>query len=134
MSDAIPTIAELIPHEAPMILIDRIVELSPKMIDALSHWPHPDAEGLSGAVWTLEIAAQACAAHIGYYQRERGFREGRLIKSQHWNMFATAIPDSTLQIKGYLEAASDVGVFLFNVTVNANDDQLAEGQLTILAR
>ncbi|WP_309387042.1 hypothetical protein [Cerasicoccus frondis] len=138
MPEAIPHIRELIPHEPPMVLIDHITQLdqnhvcgettlSPGSLDANGH-------GVPAA-WSLEIVAQACAALIGHCHRHQGFRGGRLIKSTRWELNAQHLPtEQLLTVKASLDAASELGVFMFNGALHAGSIQLAAGQLTILAK
>ncbi|GHB90787.1 hypothetical protein [Cerasicoccus arenae] len=138
MNHAIPPISELIPHEPPMILIDRILELSADCVHAETTLQpgalDDNGTGVSSA-WSLEIVAQACAALIGQHYRDQGFREGRLIKSSRWTLSTLHLPTAQLlTIHATIEAASDMGIFLFNGELRAGDTCLAEGQLTILAR
>lgn len=138
MPEVYPPIRELIPHEAPMILLDRIVGISPDSIVAevtLAAGSLDDTGAGVAASWSLEIVAQACAAWIGHACRERGYQEGRLIKAPRWTLHQAALPTGVLlTVNADLEAASDVGVFLFNGKLCDAKSVLAEGQLAILAR
>lgn len=121
-----------------MILIDRLVSLTAHEAIAETTLPckvlTEKCEG-GNAAWALEIAAQTCAAWIGWSQQEKGYREGRLIKSTHWRLLAKNLPASgMLHIRATLEAASDMGVFLFQAALKCDEQTVAEGQLTILAR
>ncbi len=138
MTEEYPPIQELIPHKPPMILVDRIIEMSAEHVRAESDLPLvilKDRMMCGASAWTLEIAAQTCAALIGHEYRDKDYRQGRLIKSPRWRLARTDLPtEGNLQTGAKLEAASEMGVFLFAAQVTHNGQTLAEGQLTILAQ
>lgn len=120
-----------------MILIDRLVSLSSNDVRTETHLPCTVLQNAEGgnAAWTMEIAAQACAAWIGWSRQENGYQEGRLIKSSSWRLHTQQLPhEGSLETHAKLEAASEMGVFIFQASILVKTSVLAEGQLTILAR
>lgn len=121
-----------------MILLDRIHDISVGSVRCstrlLNHPYIKSGEAIDSA-WSLEIASQACAAIIGKYYAERGYREGRLIKVSQWDLHEATLPeDGEISISAELVADSEVGAFIFNAQLSSGKVALAEGQLTILAK
>jgi len=138
MPAPLPPIEELIPHGAPMILIDRLTALEPGYGSGET-WLRPGALDDSGqgvgAAWSLEIVSQVCAALIGHHYRDRGYEQGRLIQSKRWTLNRPRLPiRQRLLAEVTLTAASDLGVFLFAGKLSGNNAILATGELTILAQ
>ena len=120
-----------------MILVDRILSMTPERIETATTLPTSIQNRLSGdgAAWTLEIAAQSCAILISSEYRARGYQQGRLIKSSSWRMTRPKLPESgTLVTETELEGASEIGLFLFNAKQTHNGCLIAEGQFSILAQ
>ncbi|WP_309400992.1 hypothetical protein [Cerasicoccus maritimus] len=138
MPEALPNIRELIPHEPPLVLVDRLNVLNQEQVcgeTTLAPGTLDDSGQGVPAAWSLEIVAQACAAIIGHEYRDRGYQGGRLIRAPRWDLAQTHLPTGqTLTIEATLEAASGLGIFLFNGRLLADGQALAEGQLTILAQ
>lgn len=76
----IPPIAELVPHEPPMLLVDELVEWSPERarVRACVRAGNPFVEGgRAPALVLLEIMAQAVAAAGGMREHLRGSKPSR---------------------------------------------------------
>lgn len=72
-----PPVAELVPHEPPMLLIDELVEWTPERarVRAQVRAGSPFVEaGRAPALMLLEIMAQAIAAAGGMTRRQAGDR------------------------------------------------------------
>ena len=88
--DGLPSVAELIPHEAPMILVDELVEWTPEraLIRAQVRRGGPFvSEGRMPATILLEYMAQAIAVAEGMGGRTSGRREiGLLLGARELNL------------------------------------------------
>jgi predicted hotdog family 3-hydroxylacyl-ACP dehydratase len=79
-SSQFPPIAELVPHEPPMLLIDELLAWTPEQarVRALVRTGSPFVEaGRAPAVALVEIMAQAVAASSGMARRRSGGRPVR---------------------------------------------------------
>lgn len=76
----LPPVAELVPHEPPMLLIDELVAWTPEQarVRAQVRAGSPFVEaGRAPALVLVEIMAQAVAAASGMAHRQRGGQLGR---------------------------------------------------------
>ena len=74
MTDSLPPIADLMPHEGPMCLLDRLVEAQDERLVAEVLVPADGILSRDGAVgaWVgVEYMAQAVAAWAGWQVRHR---------------------------------------------------------------
>ncbi|MFV8753914.1 3-hydroxylacyl-ACP dehydratase [Nannocystaceae bacterium ST9] len=79
-SDRFPPVAELVPHEPPMVLIDELVAWTPERarVRAQVRAGSPFVEaGRAPAVVLIEVMAQAIAAASGMAHHLRGGKLGR---------------------------------------------------------
>lgn len=132
-------VGDYLPHAPPMVFLDRVTELEDEILTAettLGKGPVFGAGDGAPAAWAVEIAAQACAVFIGFSRRERGFREGRLVKAAGLFFNARSLPfESVLLVQARLTSATEFGFFVFETTINNLESiQLYRGRLSILAR
>lgn len=89
--------AELVPHEAPMILVDEMVDWAPGRatchLEIREGAPFVTAEGVHPVV-TIEYMAQAVAACLGYeaFLEGEGVRVGMIIGCRKMTLERDRIP------------------------------------------
>ncbi|MED5294244.1 MAG: hotdog family protein [Pseudomonadota bacterium] len=114
-----PPIAELVPHQASMCLLDQVVEIGEEHLVASvtprRHDPFADDQGIPGWVG-LEWLAQAIAAWSGQAARQHGDtpRIGFLLGSRHYHCdvehFCFDLP---VTVKVVLDYRADNGLGAF---------------------
>ena len=97
--NALPPITELLPHRAPMLLLDRVVAYADKALVA-EYAPRADAWYAdatdAGAMpgWVgIELMAQAIAAHVAMKKREAGLppKMGALLGTRSYRMLRPTV-------------------------------------------
>ncbi|MFL9923318.1 hotdog family protein [Herbaspirillum lusitanum] len=136
---AIPPIEQLVPHAAPMILLDRVLNVDAETLraevkirpDSLFH------EGDGVGSWVgIEYMAQAIAAYAGYQSRLLGqsAKIGFLLGSRRYEcaqpVFATG---STLHVtvQLLLKADNGLGSFACTITDQQSQQQLAQATVSV---
>lgn len=75
-----PPLAELVPHEPPILLLDRVVSSTEDAVccEAVLTPACPFVKnGRAEALLSLELMAQTLAVYVGLERRRRGIAEGR---------------------------------------------------------
>ena len=96
--NALPTIEELLPHRATMLLLDRVVACHDASLVA-EYAPRADAwyaESSDGAMpgWIgIELMAQAVAAHVAMKKRQEGLppKMGALLGTRSYRMLRPTV-------------------------------------------
>lgn len=130
-------IGELLPHEAPMILLDEVIEYSGTSLRARVTITESsmflDQDGVPAYIG-LEYMAQACGAHAGLMARDAGapVRIGFLLGTRRYMVL---IPRFRLgdQLTVSVEMTySDSEMGSFACRIDANDKLAAEAQLNVI--
>ena len=134
-----PAIEAILPHRAPMILLDRVEEDSPDSI-ACSVTPHeasPFAEhGSVPAVVATEYMAQCVAAYAGLKAFRRGepIRIGYLIGARTIEFSVDRFPLECRLLVRARRTWGDDALGRFDCSVERNGDRVASAVLTVLQR
>jgi predicted hotdog family 3-hydroxylacyl-ACP dehydratase len=133
----LPAIATLVPHAAPMLLLDRVIEITEESLCA-AVTIRPDSlfcttQGVG--TWVgIEYMAQAIAAYAGYHGRQRGdaVKIGFLLGARRYqcntNCFAIG---STLHVHVQQLLQADNGLGSFACTIHDQLSQLQLAQATV---
>ena len=134
----LPAIDQLLPHQAPMILIDRALEVQSESIhcqvDIESHhlFFDPATQSIPAYVG-IEFMAQAIAAWSGYHSLVQGIQPpiGFLLGSRRYRALCDAfLKGQTLDI--YAEQLmQDNGMAVFKARIEHQHQLLAECQLNV---
>ena len=134
----LPPISELLPHTAPMILLDRVLDVGPETLQSevtiRSNAPFCDGERVGGWVG-IEYMAQTVAALAGWTARQRnlpvriGFLVGTRQYTSHTPWFRVG---DVLRIQVKREIENDNGVSAVHCRITGPDGELhAEAMLTV---
>jgi len=132
-------IETLLPHAAPMILLDRVLQVSPETLLAEVEI-RPDSLFQSGTgvgAWVgIEYMAQAIAAWAGYQARERGeeVKIGFLLGSRRYSCalpeFATGMRLG-VSVQLLLQAENGLGSFDCSITDLHTQQTLAQASVSV---
>lgn len=148
MCDALksyPLPADLLPHAAPAIRIDRVTSVTGDAIRGevmlREHSVEPGRVSDTGpeagvpVAWSIEVIAQLCAAYIGLKGRGDGVRDGRLVRVRDARFLVDTLPaGEKLAIVACAESDSAGDAFIFSGSIALGDRLLAEAVLVIIAR
>lgn len=136
-STRLPPIAELVPHEPPMLLVDELVEWSPERarVRARVRAGNPFVEaGRAPALVLLEIMAQAVAAAGGMLQHQRGkpARRGFLLGTRELELLVDELAlDDELDIA--VERLHDDGTLIrYACVARRGTAPLARAELNVM--
>lgn len=132
-----PTILELVPHDPPMCLLDRLIDVGEDFleaeVDVRADSLFATAEGVG--VWVgVEYMAQAVAGWAGNASRLRGeavkvgFLLGTRRYTAHWPRFPLG---STLRVRVQRELMNDEGLGAFTCSIHVGDECAAEATITV---
>lgn len=131
------TIAELLPHQAPMLLLDRLLAYQGARVRCETHVGARhglllDAQGNLPAWVGLELMAQTIAAWAGMRGRERGepVRIGMLLGSRQYQ---SRVPHFMTGERLVIEAEcllEDGGMASFECRILRGDEFCAEARLS----
>lgn len=137
MSELLPPITELVPHQGPMCLLDRVIaaegeRLSAEVVvPAQGLFSHDDGVG----AWVgIEYMAQAVAAWAGWQARAQGHapRIGLLLGTRRYRCSVPRFAaGQRLQVdieRGY---QADNGLGQFECRIHADGVELASALLTV---
>lgn len=139
MSDVLPPIAELMPHEGPMCLLDRVIAVEGERLSSEVVVPADGLFGHDGGVgaWVgIEYMAQAVAAWAGWQARQLGKPPciGLLLGTRR---YSCAVPRFTagqrLQVSIERGYQADNGLAQFECRIHADGVELACALLTVFA-
>ena len=131
-----PPIAELLPHRAPMVLLDGMVAYSEQgatcEVTVRHGMPFVEAGVVPAAVF-LEYMAQAVAAYLGRGARARGeaVRAGYLLGARVMDLYVEhAAVGERLEVRAERVWCDEV-IGSFRCAVRRGGDALAEATLTV---
>ncbi|TJZ70701.1 ApeP family dehydratase [Chitiniphilus eburneus] len=137
-SDSPPPIAELLPHAAPMILLDRVVALTSDTIETevvIGETSPFCEQGRVGAWVGIEYMAQSAAALVGGEARRNGqpVRVGFLVGTRDYRMQASwFLIGDTLRVFAEREFQADNGMAAMRCRIQRPDGTLlAESLLSV---
>ena len=133
----LPAIEALVPHRAPMLLIDRIVECDEHHVHAIytvraDAW-YADA-GAMPAWIGLELMAQAIAAYSGYTKLGRGAppAQGYLLGTRKLRSArASYAAGTTLHVIAEKQYQEPSGLGAFDCRVEVDGVRVADATLTV---
>lgn len=137
MTETLPPIAELVPHQGPMCLLDRLLAAEGERLSAEVIVPAQGLFSHDGGVgaWVgIEYMAQAVAAWAGWQARAQGHapRIGLLLGTRRYRCSVPRFAaGQCLQIdieRGY---QADNGLGQFECRIHADGVELASAQLTV---
>ena len=134
-----PQIATLVPHAAPMLLLDRVVNADADKLCAEVAIADDSLfqTGTGVGAWVgIEYMAQAIAAWAGYHAQQRGeaVKIGFLLGSRRYDAnvpyFATG---STLhvEVQKLLQADNGLGSFACSIKDADSQQQLAQATISV---
>lgn len=132
----IPPIANLIPHEPPMVWLDKLIEWQPgyaKCQATIFTHSAGVVDGRQPAVLLLEHMAQAVAACLGYGAHQSGepVRVGMIIACRTYELYAESIPvGNILTLEAKCEREVDE-VSTYVCTTYQNQQLVAEASMTL---
>ncbi len=130
-------IRQLLPHRSPMLLIDRVLEISgwevvaEKLVSAnepflVGHFP--DRPIMPG-VLLIEVVAQAAGIAVFYNQPENQGRGVALLSVQQARFRRPVVPGDTLLVRVH-RSRQHGSVFCFEGEVSVEGQKVAEVELT----
>jgi predicted hotdog family 3-hydroxylacyl-ACP dehydratase len=136
MTEPLPPIADLVPHAAPMCLLDRLIEVEGERLVAEVVVPETgmfSREGGVGAWVGIEYMAQAVAAWAGWQARAAGKapRIGFLLGTRRYRSVAHFAAGQQLRIEIERLYQADNGLGQFECRIRAGDAELASAQITV---
>lgn len=133
----LPLISELVPHQGPMSLLDRVVAAEGERLSAEVTVPaqglFSHADGV-GAWVGIEYMAQAVAAWAGWQARQQGGepRIGLLLGTRRYRCsVARFAPGQRLQVDIERSFQADNGLGQFACRIASEGVELASAQLTV---
>ena len=133
-----PDVATLVPHEAPMILIDKLIHVDPNSVHCQvfinPNSPLFDEQSETVGAWVgIEYMAQTISAWSGYqsFLKSETSPIGFLLGSRRYNSNTPLFNNGdTLDI--YAEKLlENEGMGVFLCTIKCADKELASGQLNV---
>jgi len=135
-TDPFPAMAELLPHAAPSILLDCVVDWQPESIvtrvtiGSATPWRLP--QGVPAHV-AIEYMAQACAAFVGLEARQQGSQPkiGLLLGTRDFSADRAWFRDGeTLDVAAQVSFRDEqIGVFACRVL--SGGEEICRAQLTV---
>lgn len=126
----------MLPHAAPMLLVDRVIAFDPETIsveaDISPDHPFARAEGVPAHVG-LEMMAQACGAHVGALAKSGGLpvKLGFLLGTRRYESAIDWLAfGATLQIEARCVFAED-GMGVYDCRILQAGLQIAQAQLSL---
>ncbi|MGD8112778.1 hotdog family protein [Vibrio sp. TRT 21S02] len=134
----IPSIDQLLPHDKPMILVDRAIDVQADTIhcqvDIGDHNPFFDHQtGTIPAYVGIEFMAQSVAAWSGYHSRQQGQEPpiGFLLGSRRYNANCDVFQQGqTLDIYAQ-KVMEDNGMAVFSAQLEYQGEPVASCQLNV---
>lgn len=133
-----PPIEQLLPHDAPMVLVDRVVDIQAEsvhcQVDIGDHHLFFDPKTQSTPAYVgIEFMAQSVAAWSGFHAQQKGEAPpiGFLLGSRRYQVECDAFKQGqTLDI--YAEKViEDSGMAVFSARLERNGTQIGSCQLNV---
>ena len=131
-----PAITDLVPHEAPMVWLDELLEWKPgyARCRAVIHDGSPFVEsGALSSVTLLEHMAQAVAACLGYGALKSGqeVRMGMVVACRRFDIERASVPvGSSLTVEATSVREVDA-VSQYRCSVTLDEAKIAGAELTL---
>lgn len=135
--DETTPIESLIPHRAPMCLIERLIEADDEHVLVEAVVPAQGRFVRDGAMPTwvgIEFMAQAVAAWAGARAQRRGqpVRLGLLLGTRKYEMRRAALPaGARLRIHARCELLAGNGLGMFECRITLADEEVASAMLSV---
>ena len=129
-------IEDLLPHAAPMILVDRVLSFDAEsaQIEVTVRAEHPFAteQGVPAHIG-IEYMAQACGALTGCWSRQSDtpVRVGFLLGTRHFRADRALLPLGAKLIVAIRLVIRDAGMGVFECRLLEDDKLVAEAQLNV---
>ena len=137
MNAALPSIEEILPHRAGMLLLERVVSWDAAQA-TVSARPKADAwyseDGAMPSWIGIELMAQAIAAHVGLVARSRGEppKKGVLLGTRQFRSrqprFAAG---AELMVNVWPTYRDDTGLGAYDGRIMLDGEELATASLTV---
>jgi len=129
-------VSELLPHTAPMILIDRVLSFDEEsaVIEVTVRADHPfAAEDGVPAHLGIEFMAQACGALTGCWAKQSGtpVRVGFLLGTRHFRAVAPVLPMGQRLTVAVKLLVRDTEMGVFECRLLDGENMVAEAQLSV---
>ncbi|RZU03014.1 hypothetical protein [Rivibacter subsaxonicus] len=130
-------IESLLPHRAPMLLIDRLIEADDESIRVEVDVPHQGRfvrDGLMPSFVGIELMAQAVAAWAGARGQRAGRppRVGYLLGTRRYEAHCAGFAaGATLQVQARCELMADNGLGMFDCTLSLAGRTLATARISV---
>jgi predicted hotdog family 3-hydroxylacyl-ACP dehydratase len=137
MSNALPPIADLVPHDGRMCLLDRVISADGESLSAEVVVPADglfSRDGSVGAWVGIEYMAQAVAAWAGLQARQIGEapRIGLLLGTRRYRCSVPSIAaGQRLQVDVERSYQADNGLGQFQCRIHSQGVEFATAQLTV---
>lgn len=129
-------IAELLPHAAPMILVDRVLSFDEEgaLVEVTVNLDHPFAtqDGVPAHLG-IEYMAQACGAMTGCWSKQSGapVRVGFLLGTRHYRAAQSMLPIGARLTVAIETIVRDDAMGVFQCRLLDGDKLMAEAQLNV---
>ncbi|MGF1748685.1 hotdog family protein [Vibrio cionasavignyae] len=135
---SLPPIEQLLPHDAPMILVDRVIDVQDEsvhcQVDIGDHHLFFDpATQTTPAYVGIEFMAQSVAAWSGFHAKSKGETPpiGFLLGSRRYQVdYEHFKQGQTLDIHAE-KVIEDSGMAVFSARLELNGEQIASCQLNV---
>lgn len=137
MNESLPPIADLLPHEGPMCMLDRLFAVDCERLIADVVVPADglfSRDGHVGAWVGVEYMAQAVAAWVGWQSRAVGQapRIGFLLGTRRYHCSVPRFAaGQCLRVEIWRNYQADNGLGQFDCTIREDDAMLASAQVTV---
>lgn len=139
MAEALPDVADLLPHQPPMRLLDRVTAWRDGGTVEASVTVSPDAafyqRGIGVPAWIgVEYLGQAAALAFGLAAREEGGapRPGMLVACRRFETALAAFPDgSTLTVRAWPGSALTGPLVRFTGEIHLDGAPVATGEVSV---
>lgn len=136
MTETLPPIADLMPHEGPMCLLDRLIAAEDERLVAevvVSDSGLFSRDGAVGAWVGVEYMAQAVAAWAGWQGRQKGLapRIGFLLGTRRYRSVPRFVAGQQLRVEIQRNYQADNGLGQFDCVIRCGDAELASAQITV---
>ncbi|NCT82755.1 MAG: hotdog family protein [Comamonadaceae bacterium] len=136
MTERLPRIAELVPHDGAMCLLDRLLAVEGDRLVAEVVVPEQGLFSRDGSVggWVgVEYMAQAVAAWAGWQARQAGQapRIGFLLGTRRYRSVPRFAAGQCLQVQVQRSYQADNGLGQFDCRISAAGAELASAQITV---
>ena len=134
MNTSLPNPGDLLPHQAPMLMLSAVQQYDDEQIRCISRIEKNNpllSQGHFPCTGGLELLAQACGVLLGIKHPGLEVRPGAIVQVKSFQVSNAAIPaGSALQIQAFFRGGNAEAA-LFDGHVSFNTDQIFQGSLMI---